>query len=169
MAKDIKHPAEKSLGWLLLQAARAHRNRVGDKLSGLGLFAGQEQVLQTLDSSGPLSMGELAGVLRVRPPTVSKAVARLSTLGLVRRRSQKEDGRVIRVELTTEGREKATQIEALWDEVEQDLLVDLDSKDQRRLRKMLRRIARNLTRQESPAAALEELASEIDTVSEPAA
>jgi len=167
MAKDIKHPAEKSLGWLLLQAARAHRNRVGDKLSSLGLFAGQEQVLQTLDSSGPLSMGELAGVLRVRPPTVSKAVARLSALKLVRRRSQKEDGRVIRVELTAEGKEKATQIETLWSEIEQDLLIDMDSKDQRRLRKMLRRIARNLTKPGNPATALEEMESEIDSISEP--
>lgn len=169
MAKDIKHPAEKSLGRLLLQAARAHRNHVGDKLSALGLFAGQEQVLQTLDASGPLSMGELAGVLRVRPPTVSKAVARLSALDLVRRRSQKEDGRIIRVELTPEGKEKAAQIEALWDEIEQDMLTDLDAKDQRRLRKLLRWVTRNLTRSGHPATALEEIETEIDSVSEAAA
>ena len=46
MDSDIKHPSIKSVGWALVQASRLHRSRTGDKLSELGLFAGQEQVLQ---------------------------------------------------------------------------------------------------------------------------
>jgi len=68
----MKHPGAKSVGWALVQAARLHRSRMGDKLADLGLFAGQEQVLQALAATDIMTMGELAGILRVRPPTASK-------------------------------------------------------------------------------------------------
>lgn len=144
MDKDIIHPGVKSVGWALVQAARLHRSRTGDKLSELGLFAGQEQVLQALASSGPMTMGDLATILRVRPPTASKTVSRLSTLKLVERHTEPGDARVVRVKLTKEGKRKAAAIDALWDEVEAELLDGFDNKDRKRLRKLLRKAAKNL-------------------------
>jgi DNA-binding MarR family transcriptional regulator len=140
----MKHPGAKSVGWALVQAARLHRSRMGDKLADLGLFAGQEQVLQALAATDIMTMGELASILRVRPPTASKTVSRLATLGLVERHAEPDDARVVRVRLTEEGRRKAAAIERLWDEVEAELLGDLDAKDRRRLRKLLRKAAKNL-------------------------
>jgi DNA-binding MarR family transcriptional regulator len=144
MDKDVIHPGVKSVGWALVQAARLHRSRTGDKLSELGLFAGQEQVLQALASSGPMTMGELAAILRVRPPTASKTVSRLSSLKLVERHTEPGDARVVRVKLTKDGKRKAASIEALWDEVEAELLGGFDNKDRKRLRKLLRKAAKNL-------------------------
>src|ERR671916_1114415 len=144
MDSDIKHPSIKSVGWALVQASRLHRSRTGDKLSELGLFAGQEQVLQALATSGPMTMGDLASILRVRPPTASKTVSRLSALKLVERHTEPGDARVVRVKLTREGKRKAAVIDALWDEVEAELLEGFDNKDRKRLRKLLRRSAKNL-------------------------
>jgi len=142
--KDIIHPGVKSVGWALVQASRLHRSRTGDKLSELGLFAGQEQVLQALASLGPMTMGDLAAILRVRPPTASKTVSRLSSLKLVERHTEPGDARVVRVKLTKEGKRKAAAIEAIWDEVEAELLAGFDNKDRKRLRKLLRKAAKNL-------------------------
>jgi DNA-binding MarR family transcriptional regulator len=144
MDKDIIHPGVKSVGWALVQASRLHRSRTGDKLSELGLFAGQEQVLQALASSGPMTMGDLAAILRVRPPTASKTVSRLSSLKLVERHTEPGDARVVRVKLTKEGKRKAAAIDALWAEVEGELLAGFDNKDRKRLRKLLRKAAKNL-------------------------
>ncbi|HZW45942.1 MAG TPA: MarR family winged helix-turn-helix transcriptional regulator [Microvirga sp.] len=144
MDKDIIHPGVKSVGWALVQAARLHRSRTGDKLSELGLFAGQEQVLQALASSGPMTMGDLAAILRVRPPTASKTVSRLSSLKLIERHTEPGDARVVRVKLTKEGKRKAAAIDALWDEVEAELLAGFDNKERKRLRKLLRKAAKNL-------------------------
>lgn len=144
MDKDVIHPGVKSVGWALVQASRLHRSRTGDKLSELGLFAGQEQVLQALASSGPMTMGDLATILRVRPPTASKTVSRLSSLKLVERHTEPGDARVVRVKLTKEGKRKAAAIDALWDEVEAELLAGFDNKDRKRLRKLLRKAAKNL-------------------------
>jgi DNA-binding MarR family transcriptional regulator len=144
MDTDNKHPGIKSVGWALVQASRLHRSRTGDKLSELGLFAGQEQVLQALVNAGPMTMGELAAILRVRPPTASKTVSRLSALKLVERHTEPGDARVVRVKLTKEGKRKAAAIDDLWDEVEGELLQGFDNKDRKRLRKLLRRAAKNL-------------------------
>src|SRR5918993_922580 len=129
--RPMKHPGEKSVGWALVHAARLHRGRMGDKLGALGLFAGQEQVLQALGALGLLAgqeqvlqalaapglmtMGELAAVLRVRPPTASKTVSRLAAIGLVERQPEPDDARVVRVKLTADGLAKAAAIERLWD------------------------------------------------------
>src|SRR5690349_12653360 len=142
MDEDTRHPGTKSVGWALVQAARLHRSRTGDKLSDLGLFAGQEQVLQALSHSGPMTMGDLAVILRVRPPTASKTISRLASLKLVERHTEPGDARVVRVKLTREGKKKAAAINALWDEVENELLAGFDNKDRKRLRKLLRRAAK---------------------------
>jgi DNA-binding MarR family transcriptional regulator len=144
--RPMKHPGEKSVGWALVQAARLHRGRMGDKLGALGLFAGQEQVLQALAAPGLMTMGELAAVLRVRPPTASKTVSRLAAVGLVERQPEPDDARVVRVRLTADGLAKAAAIERLWDEVERELLHNFDGKDRKRLRKLLRSAARNLAK-----------------------
>jgi DNA-binding MarR family transcriptional regulator len=142
--KRLRPPGAKSVGWALVQAARLHRSRVGDRLASLDLFAGQEQVVQALAAAGTMTMGDLAATLRVRPPTASKTISRLAALGFVERRAEAGDGRIVRVRLTATGLAKAAAIERLWDEVEAELLEGFDGKEKRRLRKLLRKAARNL-------------------------
>lgn len=157
-AKKLRPPGSKSVGWALVQAARLHRARTGDRLAKLGLFAGQEQVVQVLAAAGTMTMGDLAALLRVRPPTASKTVTRLAALGIVERRAEAGDGRVVRVRLTESGLAKAKAIEQIQDEVEAELLDHLDKGDRRRLRKLLRRAAKGL----AEAAGASGHSSEID-------
>lgn len=139
-----KPPGAKSVGWALVQAARLHRARIGDRLARIDLFAGQEQVVQVLATSGTMTMGDLAATLRVRPPTASKTISRLAALGFVERRAEAGDGRIVRVRLTETGLAKAAAIEGIWDAVEAELLAGLDGKERRRLRKLLRKAAKGL-------------------------
>ena len=145
--KAPKHPGRRSVGWALVRAARLHRARLGERLTVLGLFPGQETMLQALAAEGPLTVGELAGLLRVRPPTASKAVSRLKALGLVERRAEGgrgEAGRASRVALTEAGRGRAEAVEELARDVEDELLAGFDGTERKRLRKLLRKVARNL-------------------------
>jgi DNA-binding MarR family transcriptional regulator len=140
----FQHPSEASLGWALTQASRLHRIYLNTKLADLDLFAGQEQVLQVLASHKTTSMGELAGVLRVRAPTASKTVTRLAALGLVERYCNPKDARTVRVRLTRKGRMAVARIQTLLDEVESVLVADLDAEEQRQMRKLLLRTGSNL-------------------------
>ena len=144
MTEEVKRLGAKSVGWPLIHAARLHRARLSHKLTALGLFAGQEQVLQALTTTEALTITELADVLRVRPPTVSKMVTRLAMTGLTERHGGPTDARVVQVRLTAQGRQKAAAVSRIWEEVEGELLAGLSPKERKRLRKMLRKAAKNL-------------------------
>lgn len=165
--KRIRPPAGKSVGWALVQAARLHRARVGDRLADLGLFAGQEQVVQALAAAGSMTMGDLAATLRVRPPTASKTISRLAALGIVERRAESGDGRVVRVRLSQAGLAKADAIEKIWDEIEAELLDDFEGKERRRLRKLLRKAARNLAEAAGVSGHEHDAEADTDDESEP--
>ena len=135
---------EKSVGRALLLAARLHRGRMGERLNALGLFPGQEQALKALQAA-PMTMGELASLLRVKPPTVSKTIGRLSLQGLVSREGGGRDGRLVQVALTEHGQRTAAALDAVWNQVEDELLEKLDSKERKQLRKLLRKVAKGLS------------------------
>jgi DNA-binding MarR family transcriptional regulator len=64
----------------------------------------QVAVLSTVERLGPITLGELAARERVRPPTVTAAVAKLEERGLLVRQPDPEDRRVVRAEITAAGR-----------------------------------------------------------------
>jgi DNA-binding MarR family transcriptional regulator len=60
--------------------------------------------LATVESAGPLTLGDLALRERVAPPTITRAVTGLEADGLVVRRVDSADRRVVWVEVTPAGR-----------------------------------------------------------------
>jgi DNA-binding MarR family transcriptional regulator len=54
--------------------------------------------------SGPKTLGELAAAEQVRAPTISRLAADMERIGLIRRRPDPNDGRVVRVDMTAKGR-----------------------------------------------------------------
>ncbi|MGH2928394.1 MAG: MarR family winged helix-turn-helix transcriptional regulator, partial [Solirubrobacteraceae bacterium] len=70
--------------------------------SGLSLTA--SGTLSLLGRVGPLRITELAGRMRVSQPSMTELVIRLERTRLVRRTRDREDGRVVLVELTEPGR-----------------------------------------------------------------
>lgn len=76
-------------------ARRLRHERAGDDLS-----LNQLAVLGTLSRYGSLSVGELATIERVKPPSMTRTVGCLVDAGLVERQAHATDGRQIVVHLT---------------------------------------------------------------------
>ncbi len=145
MGEKAKATPDKHLGFLLIKAARSYKNKLSAKLTIHNLVAGQEVVLQRLSAHGPLSIGQLADFLCVRPPTVSKTITRLEASGLIERLpSTQQDNRIVRVTLTELGRQKAQLLEIISQEAEDALLSSFNKKEQKRFRKFLRRTLKTL-------------------------
>ena len=70
----------------------------------LGLTPTMTAALATIGREGPLTLGALAASEQVSPPTITRVVSKLEAAGLVRRRPDRADGRVTRVELSAAGR-----------------------------------------------------------------
>ena len=54
--------------------------------------------------SGPKTLGDLAAAEQVRAPTISRLAAEMERIGLIRRRGDPKDARVVRVEMSAKGR-----------------------------------------------------------------
>jgi DNA-binding MarR family transcriptional regulator len=68
-----------------------------------GATPSQLAALATVERHGPITLGDLAGHERVRPPTMTRIVAGLEETRLVRREIDPADRRVARVTITAEG------------------------------------------------------------------
>ena len=131
----------------LSTAARMVRTRTAALLAAEGLFAGQDVLLLTLGGEKSLEVGEIAERLGVRAPTVSKTLTRLAEAGLVSRSSVSGDKRRVAARVTAKGRTKLDRIAEIRQQVEQELLAGFDPKDERRLRKLLRKAIRTISAQ----------------------
>lgn len=69
-----------------------------------GLSAPRLSLLSVLVFGGPRTVGELAAAEQVRPPTITRLVQALEREGLVRRTSDRRDGRIQRIHATARGR-----------------------------------------------------------------
>jgi DNA-binding MarR family transcriptional regulator len=139
-----KGKGNETFGQTLTLAARRLRSRHAELLSQHGLFPGQDQVLKALLSQDGLTMGEVADLLQIRPPTASKMAARMGAQGLVERRSSADDARLVTIHITEEGRALGERIDKIARKVDKQMLAGMDDKDERRLRRLLRKAAKNL-------------------------
>ena len=69
-----------------------------------GLSPTMLATLATVEAAGPLTLGDLAVREQVAPPTITRAVTGLEADGLVVRRVDPGDRRVVHVEVTPSGR-----------------------------------------------------------------
>jgi DNA-binding MarR family transcriptional regulator len=128
----------------LAQAAHSYRVRAGGQLARIGLHSGQESLLKSLSTEDGMSMSDIAATLGVQPPTVTKMISRLAAQDYVERRPSSGDGRQAEVFLTERGRRAIVNIDKMWKRIEKTALADIDDKDRKRLRKLLRQVERNL-------------------------
>jgi MarR family transcriptional regulator, organic hydroperoxide resistance regulator len=80
----------------------------------------------------------------IRPPTASKMIARMAAQGLLARKGADDDARLVVVSITDEGAGRIDQLRKAAKRVEKEALSGLDDKDIRRLRRLLKKVARNL-------------------------
>jgi len=84
----------------VMRLARRLRQQTGGEIT-----ASQLSALFSVSRLGPLTLGALAAVERVRPPTMTRIVGHLEAAGLLVRRPAPADRRSAEVELSPSGRE----------------------------------------------------------------
>jgi len=77
--------------------------RLRQQVAG-GVTSSQVSALATVERLGTPTLGELAASEQVQPPSMTKMVVGLEAAGLVTRKEDDSDGRIVRVALTPEGR-----------------------------------------------------------------
>ena len=99
---------------VMAELVRKYQFRDRNETVGHGLSVSQAYVLRALHEHGPLSMGELAGELRVSVSTMTRVVDPLVRKRLAERDRSGDDRRLCRIALTAAGRR-------LWSRIEREL------------------------------------------------
>ena len=101
-AVDPDESVELAAGLRLAVMRLARRLR---QLADTGITPSMLSALSSVERLGPLTLGELAAVEKVQPPTMTPIVARLEGEGLVRRDVDPSDRRVARITASRQGRQ----------------------------------------------------------------
>jgi DNA-binding MarR family transcriptional regulator len=115
-----------------------------------GLHLGQNHVLAALWERDGSTPGEIAAGLHVTTPTVVKMATRMAAAGLLTRRRDEQDNRLVRLWLTDAGRALREPVEADLRSMEEEVTADLTATEREHLLSALakiRRSARELLRE----------------------
>ena len=125
---------------LFTRASKLLRGAADEAMSRHGVRVGQNLVLEVLWEDDGLTPGELAARLRVATPTMVGAATRMATAGLLTRRGDPTDKRLVRLYLTDRGRAARKPIEQARRRLEERATATLTQREREQLLKSLRKI-----------------------------
>lgn len=137
-----------ALGLSLQALARSHRARLAQLLAPHGVHAGQDLLLLAIWDEPGLRQSALAARLAVEPPTVTRMVQRLERSGLIERRRDPHDARVLRIHPTPRSRLLEGAVRRAWQETDARLISGMGDADAERLQR-LAQLANQLLRDDS--------------------
>ena len=129
---------------LFTRSSKLARTAADEAMSRHGVRVGQNLLLEVLWESDGLTPGELASRLQVATPTVVKSANRMATAGLLVRRPDPADARLVRLYLTDQARAVRRAVEQERDELERHMTATLTSAEREHLRSALTKIIAQL-------------------------
>ncbi|NWG47183.1 MAG: MarR family transcriptional regulator [Alphaproteobacteria bacterium] len=144
---------ERSLLFLLSDAARRLRRDFGRRAADLGLTRSQWQVLAHIALAEGINQAGLAERLDIEPITLVRHLDRLETQGLIERRPDPSDRRVRTLYLTPAADPVLAEIRNIAEATRRDLLRGFSPEDEARLVEDLLRMRANLAATGSAAPA----------------
>lgn len=133
-----------TLGYQLIQLMHVHRQLAERALNVIGVYAGQEVLLLYLAERDAQRPTELAALMDVEPPTITRMIQRMEHSGLVERHADPEDRRATLICLTQHGRELIQPIQCIWHKLEAATQSDLNAEECMLLSLLLERITASL-------------------------
>jgi DNA-binding MarR family transcriptional regulator len=129
---------------LLTRAQKLLRAAADEAMSQHGVRVGQNLVLEVLWETDGLTPGELANRLQITTPTVVNTATRMEAAGLLVRRPDPADGRLVRLHLTAKARAAQRPIEEARRQLAQRATATLTDTERRHLHRALEKIIRQM-------------------------
>ena len=124
---------DRSLGFLISDAARLMRTVFDRRVRRLGLTRAQWLVLARLNRRPGASQSELAEMMEVEKASAGRMVDRLERKGWVERRADPVDRRINRLYLTAEAEKISQRMRAVAEQTVGDALIDLSGEQAEQL------------------------------------
>jgi DNA-binding MarR family transcriptional regulator len=112
---------ETTIGRLLFLAHRSVHDELDRRLSEHGASLWNWVLLKEAANADGASQRQLAHHMRIEPPTLVGHLDKLAEQGLVERRPDPDDRRVVRVVITPDGRARLAELHAIVHELDDEL------------------------------------------------
>jgi len=130
---------------LLAQVSQVFRSVSDAFTDQVDIPRGQAGVLCVVAKQDGLTQSEIADQLSVQGATVTHMLQRLEEAGLVRRRRDPEDNRLVRVYLTEQGRQKECSINEQFGNMQELIFKGISEEERANLRRWLHQIIMNIS------------------------
>ena len=137
-------PTTREIAINLMDVARLLRTYADQRARQFGISRAQWVVLMRLDRSEGLKQSELAEILDLQPISLTRLLDRLAENGLIERRDDPNDRRANRLYLTPAARPLLNELNALGNDMMDEVLAGLDGKAHEQLLGDLLRMKDNL-------------------------
>ena len=104
------YPLQSYISYSLATAHRKVHTSLTRRLRQFGVQVEAWRVMEILENDEKLTMGDLAELVLMNPPTLTKLVDRMVADGLVHRKIAKSDHRQINLGITALGRKRISQV-----------------------------------------------------------
>lgn len=115
-------------------------------LEGIGVPRGQAAALLIISRNQGITQSGLASELAIQGATVTTMLQRMEENGLVDRRRDPDDNRLVRVHLTPLGERKAGEFLGCLDELHGRILAGFSEEEQSYMRGLFERVVANMER-----------------------
>ena len=130
---------------LLAQVSQAYRALSDDFINRIAMHRAQAGLLCRLFANDGITQSEIAEQLAVQGATVTNILQRMEEAGLVTRRRDLDDNRLVRVYLTDAGRQTERAITEQFIQLEGAIFEGIDEPERAQLRRLLRKMLENMT------------------------
>ena len=131
---------------VLSQVAHLYRQQSMVFMEKYDLKPHQAGLLMTLSKKGSLSQRELAEKLRVTPPSITVAIQKMEQEGLLTRKHDEKDQRIIRLYLTEKGQSCVDAMKGVFGQLEEILFEGMSVEEKLLFRRLMIEMRGNLIR-----------------------
>lgn len=129
------------LSYVLAAAHREVRTSLSQRLKAFGIQIEAWRIMATLASHPAVTMSELADLVLMNPPALTKLVDRMVSSGLVHRQISRQDQRQVNLILTDLGKKRMSQIRAEVQSEDDEILAAIGSENVELFVDMLQKIS----------------------------
>lgn len=133
-----------TINYLFNQVFNAYRINLEKSLNEIGLHSGQVFILISLWFEDGQRQNNIAKSLNLSPPTVNKMIKNLAEGGFLMLKKDDSDGRATQIFLTEKGFAVRSEVEQLWQNLEDDVYSNLTATEKIVLFQLLEKTLANL-------------------------
>ncbi len=140
----MKYPFSDTLPYFITQISTSMLEIVAKRFDQYGMSIPMYRALVTLRGGRVLTLSELSKIVSVDQSTLSRQVGAMVRNGLVTRRRSDDNGRIVLIEITPDGRRTVEGLLPFVQDLEKAALDSMQPDEIQNLKRSLKRLEENL-------------------------